>query len=229
MTNSEKRVEEMENNMVGLDDIMTFSCDNCGKCCCNTFGLTVSPFDIYRISRQLSITPDEWIDLYGECYIGETSRLPNVIIKQIGKHKRCPFLRDNFCSVHKVKPDVCAIYPLGRGMKIIEDKPTDEVVYFLTERDCGNNNGNGTVKEYLKKMGLLKHEEYFIKWTNIISKSYEFITGLLNEDVLPDELEKYYSLMFGLLYKRYNIFEQFEPQFEENVEIWTQVMNDYKV
>lgn len=228
MTDNEKRIEEMENNIVGMDDIMTFSCDNCGKCCHKTYALTVTPFDIYRISRQLSITPDEWIDLYGDCYIAEESRLPHVLIKQIGESRRCPFLRGNYCSVHKVKPDVCAIYPLGRGRKIRDNENVSEVTYFLPERQCGKNNGNSTVRDYLRKMGLLKHEEYFIKWTDIFIKSYEFINELLKNDIAPEELDKYYSRMFGILYKRYDIFKQFEPQFEENIDMWTQVMNNYK-
>jgi len=84
------------------------------KCCINREDILLSPKDIYSISKELSIKPEEMFEQYCEVYVGQDSRVPIVRPKPQGSVKRYPLLKNRKCMVHKAKPTVCAMYPIGR-------------------------------------------------------------------------------------------------------------------
>lgn len=114
-------IESMENKRLKLDDTLSFSCTCCGGCCVHQENLILNPLDLFRMAKELGITIEQWMEQYGECYIGEDSRIPIVRIHPQGKTRRCPLLKNNKCSVHKVKPSVCGLYPLGRTIRYAMD------------------------------------------------------------------------------------------------------------
>lgn len=61
--------------------------------------------------------PGDFFHAYCEYYIGSNSRMPIVRLKPRGSVQRCPLLKDRKCSVHKAKPVVCAMFPIGRGIR----------------------------------------------------------------------------------------------------------------
>ena len=86
-----------------------FQCQKCGECCRSRFyrdpgaaGLHVYvpmyESDKDRISSYLKITVDQLEEKYG--IIGGCLVITG---------RECPFLIDNICSIHKVKPRFCAI------------------------------------------------------------------------------------------------------------------------
>lgn len=62
--------ENFDNMKIGIDDTFSFSCNQCGKCCINREDILLSPFDLYRMSKKLNMTPNEFVAQYGEAYIG---------------------------------------------------------------------------------------------------------------------------------------------------------------
>ena len=126
-------LDNFEKIQIGLDDTFRFRCTMCGKCCRNREDILLNPFDLYRLAKGLGIAPEEVVDKYCDVYIGNSSRFPIVRLNSVGVDKRCPFLEGNRCSVHHVKPTVCALFPLGRYVKCEPGnrKLSDKTEYIL--------------------------------------------------------------------------------------------------
>lgn len=179
--------------------------------------------DLFRMAKELQISIIEWLDRYGECYIGEDSRVPIIRIRPIGETRKCPLLKNNKCSIHKAKPSVCRIYPLGRALRYALDgqgKPNTkkpEVIYFHSGCFCVRQTGNQTVKDWLEEFGLLENETFFIQWSQAVADISMFLRKL--EDMITDQsiMVMVWNMVFGFLYVRYDIGKEFQSQFERNI------------
>lgn len=213
----------MENNRLGLDDNLPFACDNCGECCRKQEDLIMNPYDIFRMAKQMEITPEEWIDLYGRCHIGDDSKLPIVRIRLIGSTNRCPFLKNNRCSLHQIKPDVCATFPIGRAVCYVADtcgrkKEQPEVIYFHSGCQCGSNKSKQTVGEWLDEFGLRDRESFFIRWSQIIKDTSMFMRKLVEQTEDEKTVHIVLNMVLTLFYVNYDIKRDFNSQFEKNMQ-----------
>ena len=137
----DKRLLEIAENFdkmkIGLDDKFRFSCKQCGKCCTEREDILLTPFDLFRLSKKLNMTPNDFVEKYGETYIGDSSRMVIVRLKPRGSIRRCPLLKDRKCSVHDAKPRVCAMFPIGRAFRLDPKKrgtdqiSTDSIEYIF--------------------------------------------------------------------------------------------------
>lgn len=214
----------MERNRLGLDDRFRFACDTCGGCCREQEDLLLNPYDIFRMAKHLEITPDEWIDLYGRCHIGSDSRVPIIRIKLIGEAKRCPFLKDGRCSLHQIKPDVCAMYPLGRAVCFPQSKngtgpeTNPEVVYFHSGCQCGSQESEISVREWLDTFGLRDREDIFVNWSLAVSGVSLLLRELEKQITDGDLMRAVWNMVIVLLYARYDTGKEFLPQFKKNLQ-----------
>ena len=108
------------NRETGLDEEFKFNCTMCGKCCINREDILLNPKDMFNLAKELNMEPKQVLEAYCETYIGSDSRFPIVRLKPKGSIKRCPLLKDRKCSVHKAKPTVCAMFPIGRCVFCID-------------------------------------------------------------------------------------------------------------
>ena len=78
------------------------------------------------------MTPGNVYFEYCDRYIGDTSRVPIARLISVGADKHCPLLKDWKCTVHKAKPTVCALFPLGRGITTTdgENMRVEDIYYF---------------------------------------------------------------------------------------------------
>lgn len=85
------------------ESVFSYHCHACNKCC-HGKGIQVNPYETMRLSSHLKITTTEFRHKY--------------LNGQLLKHKQhsdaCIFLGENGCTVHKDRPLVCRLYPLGR-------------------------------------------------------------------------------------------------------------------
>lgn len=105
-----------DNNAPGPLKIMKacdFQCKNCGDCCKNE-NVAISFADVYRISKFLGITPQEFYDKYCLWTVTHFKNSPEEDISFLGLDCRsgCPFHKDNRCSINEVKPLICKSYPI---------------------------------------------------------------------------------------------------------------------
>ena len=109
MTN-EEMFQNIESFTVGLDDTFSFHCTQCGKCCIHRTDIILSPRDIFKMAKELKLSNADFLRKYCSMHIGPTSRIPVITLRPVGKDDRCPLLKNNKCSVHKVKPSVCGMF-----------------------------------------------------------------------------------------------------------------------
>ena len=159
---------------IGIDGTFKFHCTECGKCCINREDILLNPRDIYSMSKELGMSPGELFLKYCETYIGDGSRIPIVRIKPKDPVKRCPLLKDRKCSVHKSKPSVCALFPIGRILQVgdtegnIREVSVDDVQYIFSTPGCGDATEGHTVRGWLGAFGIPLQDEFFIMWQKII-------------------------------------------------------------
>ena len=181
----------------------------------------MSPQDVFKAAQALQMTPHDFVKLYCDCYLGSTSRMPIVRLMPRGSIKRCPLLKNRKCMIHDAKPAVCAMFPLGRAIRIDKkdaekDKlPPMKVEYIINDIDCGDNSETHTVKGWLESFGIPLNDEYFIEWQKTISLLSPRIQKL--EKMLSDEVcDKLIDVLFIKLYLDCDMKADFFPQFVEN-------------
>ena len=215
--------EHLEEMLIGPDETFRFHCTQCGKCCINREDILLNPKDLYNIAATLSISQEEAVERYCETYMGGTSRLPIVRLRPQGSIKRCPLLKDRKCMVHKAKPTVCAMYPLGRCLAISQDTmsriETAELKpqFILNEVDCGDNAEEHTVREWLESFGIPVEDQYYIRWQRVAMLASKIIKGV-EGSWTTHGLNMLLTLIYNVLYLGYDMDKEFEPQFEERAE-----------
>lgn len=214
--------EHFDSMTIGVDEPFKFHCDMCGKCCINREDILLNAKDIYNMAKELQMEPVDMFKEYCETYIGESSRIPIVRIKPRGSIKRCPLMKEHKCSVHKAKPTVCAMFPIGRCIKMDASNQNDEINtgdirYIFTDPGCGDNSETHTVREWLGEFGIPLEDEFFLAWNRMISElGAIFHKG---EKVLSEEgMMAAWNLTFVKIYLDYDMTKEFLPQFKENAE-----------
>lgn len=229
--NSNITLQSLEEMTVDLDASFKFHCTQCGKCCENRDDIILSPMDIFRMSAELKMTPTEFSMQYCRVNIGPNSRMPIVTLQPVGANDRCPLLKNQKCSVHKVKPSVCALFPLGRYLAIEKEKfgkdslAGSKVKYLLQPIDCGDDSDTHTVREWLSGFDIALEDEAYIVWNQVISDVSSQIQKLEKTQDMLTMMEVWFVARL-LLYLRYDTRKDFLPQMQENVSYLTELLYD---
>ncbi len=212
--------EHLDAMTIGVDEPFKFHCDMCGKCCINREDILLNAKDVYNMAKELQMEPVDMFKKYCETYIGESSRIPIVRIKPRGSIKRCPLMKEHKCSVHKAKPTVCAMFPIGRCIQMDASNrnaeiSTGDIRYIFTNPGCGDDSETHTVREWLGDFGIPLEDEFFLAWNQMISElGTIFHKG---EKVLSKEgMITAWNLTFVKIYLDYDTSKEFMPQFKEN-------------
>lgn len=213
--------EHIDQMTVSLDDTFRFRCSQCGKCCIHREDILLSPYDLYKIAGELQLNPIEVCKRYCEPYIGSNSRLPIVRLMPQGAVQRCPFLKNQKCSIHKAKPAVCAMFPLGRYIKVDADNYSKEGMancqtqYLLQPIECGDSSETHTVRSWLSDFDISSEDETFIRWHQMIAQVGNILKKA--EKMVGEEtMCMVWDTVFALLYLNYTTDKPFMPQFEQN-------------
>ncbi len=144
-----------ENDMVRVD---TNGCEGCSKCCESDMGnsIVLDPYDIYHMTEGTGKSFDELL----VNFLVELDMIDNIVLPHIKMDNGCGFLNaDKRCSIHKYRPSICRLFPLGR---LYNDKGFD---YILQTGECIK---TGCTKIKVDKwLGIenLEHHTAFInKW-----------------------------------------------------------------
>ena len=219
------QAKDLETIMKGIlkpGEPFEFRCLQCGKCCRNREDILLNPYDLHRIAKELQMTPDEVVEKYCLTYIGDSSRFPCVLLKPKGDRKICPLLKKGKFMVHKNKPTVCALFPLGRGIgwdTDNRDNPTETggVYYFLQPTRCGARDEQHTAEEWLGEFNLQDSEAWFIDWSKSLTEM-SILLRKAEKRVPQDLMDRIYNGVFVQMYLEYDMTQDFMPQFQRNKE-----------
>lgn len=213
-------IDQLEQNLLGLDAEFRFKCRRCGKCCIHQDMVLFNTRDIYNIARKKGMTMQQVIEAYTEIYIGRNSHLPIVHLLSSGPKGACPLLENGRCSVHDCKPTVCALFPLGRvvvGKKIgepIEDLSEVQVKYILNDHSCGSSAEIRTVRSWLAQFGIPEQDEFYLLWNKVVMSLLLAVRKLEAEQVSEPVLNLFWETLFQILYLDYDTSCDFLPQFQ---------------
>lgn len=216
--------------ILGLDDTFEFKCTECGKCCKHREDILLNPKDVFNMSKALDIIPVELITQYCEVYIGNDSKVPIVRILPRGNVQRCPFLSANKCIVHNAKPTICAMFPIGR-CAMLEDNGKFKVQYLLPEIDCGERDKSHTnihtVRDWLKSFNISEEDEFFLVWTDRLSKMSNMFRTL-EKTMSAHTLGMLADVVYVAEYCNYDMDSDipFLNQFNENMQNLDKLLNE---
>ena len=218
---------DFETKKIGFDEKFSFHCTQCGACCINRDDILLTPKDVFRMSKELQMTQQEFVKKYCNVYIGFNSRMPLVRLQPSGRNQHCPLLQDRRCIVHSVKPTVCALFPLGRGV-CFKDSLCSEVLefsYFLQQIDCGDDSEEFTVREWLAQFGMQPEDEFFMKWMPFMSRLSEFLREA-EKHCRQSVMVQLWSYCLITLFFDYSMEEDFMPQFQQRINSMVEFMNN---
>ena len=215
--------ENLDRLKIGPDEPFKFHCTMCGKCCIHREDILLTPKDLFGIAKELGTTPDKVIRDYCDTYVGGTSRFPIVRLNPVGADRHCPLLKDNKCSVHKVKPVVCAMFPIGRAISAEGDAlqndgiTPDKIQYIFVDPGCGDDAETHTVREWFGEFGISMEDEFFIRWQralNALSMALIRLEKKLNADMM----RPVWNVVYAAMYLNYDMNNDFMEQFSNNAE-----------
>ncbi len=157
---------------LGPEDEIVFACHPgvpCFNKCCYDVHLVLSPYDFLRLRLALELSPQDFIERYGEAYIGEVTQLPVVAVYMNPHDFACPFLRPEGCSVYPDRPSPCRTYPLARYLR--EDPETGEVreIYrIIRETHCKGHYEKRPIRirDFIAEQGL----EPYLRFNDLFGK-----------------------------------------------------------
>lgn len=130
-------------------------------------------------------------------------------------------MKEHKCLVHKAKPTVCAMFPIGRCIKMEADNQNpeitaDNITYIFTDPGCGDNSETHTVREWLDGFGIPLEDEFFVEWNRLVSelgRIFRKAEKVLSENTMCAA----WQLTFVKIYLDYDMGREFMPQFQANV------------
>ena len=230
----DKRLKNIADNFdsmkIGLDETFKFQCTMCGNCCINREDILLSPKDIYNMAKELGLTTVDFFEKYCEGFVGVDSRVPLVRLRPKGSDRRCPLLKKAKCRVHRAKPTVCAMFPIGRvvaardmkeGLKNISQ---DQVQYLYTNPRCGDNSETQTVREWLESFGVPVPDEFFLVWQQTVLDMGN-IFRTIERGMSRNVMDQIWNVVFAGVYLSYDLEKDFFPQFENNTKKFFELMH----
>lgn len=201
--------EISDGRLYGSGDMVKADTGGCRGCsaCCHGMGSSViiDPMDIWRMEGALGISFEEMLQDKLELNVVDGIILPN--LKMAGKAEACAFLdAEGRCSIHRARPGVCRLFPLGRYYEGRTFR------YFLQVHECRQENRSKIkVKKWLDTPGLAAYEQYICQWHYFL----EDVAQILDRDE-NDTLRKQVNLYLLKLFfmQLWDVQTDFYPQFE---------------
>lgn len=153
------------------NDMARLGCNDCAGChdCCTGMGksIVLDPMDIWRIEKECNIEFDALVSKYIEFNVVDGLILPN--LRQENDKEECAFLNsEGRCSIHKARPGICRLFPLGR----IYDE--EGFKYFLQVYECSKTERSKIkIKKWIGIEDISSYEKYILEWHRFLKKCEE--------------------------------------------------------
>jgi Fe-S-cluster containining protein len=128
--------------------------------CCRELDLSLTPYDVLRLCKELQMKPADFIERYVVIEQDENSVFPALYLGMVDDGKAsCPFVSKNGCRVYNGRPGACRAYPVGRGATIDANGKKQELYVLVREEHCKGfaESSDHTVAEWFDNQGLLEY------------------------------------------------------------------------
>jgi Fe-S-cluster containining protein len=209
-----------DGKLYDLNDLVQVQCNGCkGKAaCCHGMGnsIVLDPFDIYRLTTNLSITFEQLLSDKMVLNIVDGIILPNLKMTDVSEH--CAFLnKDGRCSIHAYRPGICRIFPLGRYYE------NQEFKYILQVNECSNSSLTKIkVSKWIDTPDIIKNQQFIMAWHYFLLDIEKIIKNSQDQNTVKN-INMYILNRFYL--KKYEEDRDFYIQFEERLKEVRNVLN----
>lgn len=152
-------------------DMVKLGCQDCAGCwaCCQDMGKSVvlDPYDIYCLSKELGWDFQQLLEQCLELNVVDGVILPN--LRMTADKNQCFFLNEEGrCQIHKARPGICRLFPLGR---IYEE---GSFRYFLQVKECHKTNRSKVkISKWLDIPQLQQYEGFVVQWHYFLKELQE--------------------------------------------------------
>jgi hypothetical protein len=218
---------------IGIDDKIQWRCSCCGACCNEFYNdIILFPFDIIRISKHLGMTIPEFIKEHTVIFDAEhVSRIPCAKLKL--PNNKCSLTKDGRCGIHKVKPTMCGIAPIG--FDLTEDDKLSYILYYNLNASfrgrlvpisgCGEipkEDEQMTVREWIDDFGIdIRNVELWFVQIRKLAIRLTHIQKHISEERYDGLLKDLYPL----LYLGYNLEEEWYNDFKSRTDLFLEGLN----
>ena len=109
----------------------------CFTDCCRQLDLSLSPYDVLRLTKGLGITATQFLGRYAVVEKNQEDAFPQVFLAMVDDGRAtCPFVTGEGCSVYRDRPGACRTYPVGRGAYLDDKGRSTELFVLLSEPHC---------------------------------------------------------------------------------------------
>ncbi len=193
------------------NDMAKLGCSGCGGCCRNMgHSVILDPLDVCRLQENLGKTFDEMLTDLLELQVVDGLILPN--LRMTGPREACCFLDgENRCTIHRFRPGVCRLFPLGRYYQ------GDSFQYFIQKGEC-HHPARSKVKIYkwLEMPKLGNYEAFVRQWHHFLRRAEEIAKTAGDPELVKNlslyVLRQFYRTPFGT---EKDFYRQFEERMEE--------------
>lgn len=210
--------EISDGRFYGLNDMVKADCHGCEGCsaCCHQMGnsIQLDPYDIHCLMIATGESFEQLMKERIELSVVDGLILPN--LKMSETTGACSFLNhDGRCSIHKYRPGICRIFPLGRVYQ------NHTFSYILQTKECKMEHRQKVkVSKWIDRQDLRQNEEFVRDWHNFKDDLVTEIR-LKSDECIQKKISLYLLQQFYL--RPYNVEVDFYEQF--NIRLHDAVIN----
>ncbi|GBE44379.1 flagellin N-methylase [bacterium BMS3Bbin10] len=217
-------------------DSFCFKCHkgvSCWNECCHDTDITLTPFDILRLSRRLDVKPADFLAIYTYPQMWNRAELPVAKLSMIdaeGKKNPCVFMdAEEGCTVYEDRPVACRYYPLGlASVKMMSDTQTNDFYFLVREKHCKGHEESDeqSVAEFRAGQGVEEYDTKNRGWMEILMKtvSWQILGGPYGQEIDPRTKKMFFMATTDVDAFRRFVFEtrfletyDVDPEFVEHI------------
>jgi len=165
----------VEPTRLELDDKIKFRCHkdiSCWNQCCSRADVSLAPYDIIRMKKNLNIDSSEFLNKYTVPFEIDAHGIPGIKLRTTDDGA-CLFMTDEGCSVYEDRPTACRYYPSGLlSMRALGKSDDEQHFLMIKEPHCKGHEEDReiTIADYRKEQVVEEFDELNRDWYRIILK-----------------------------------------------------------
>ena len=208
-----------------MEDSFDFSCVNCGSCCHNNSGHTLTSYDIYRLAKKFKVSMSDIIHQYCRWDDKQFDPIIPVTLMNMQHTGYCSLYENGKCTAHSGKPIFCAILPLNMGFGY----ENESILYSLMSESqmpagCSFVSKRYTLRDWLSEYNILENDPDIFSWYKTIVKLMDtpliemYRNGIDCSDVGDRVKKRVTNLLRKVLYIEYDTERPFSNQIASNLD-----------